>query len=83
MKDANSMGLCCSADDDASKTGSHLMPAFCPAGQGVDQLADIIRRIKSNPTDRRLVMSAWNPAALHLMALPPCHMFCQVSAVGA
>ncbi|KAJ9510051.1 hypothetical protein QJQ45_011729 [Haematococcus lacustris] len=47
------------------------------SGQGVDQLAQIIERIKSNPYDRRLVMTAWNPAALHLMALPPCHMFCQ------
>jgi dihydrofolate reductase/thymidylate synthase len=48
-------------------------------GQGVDQLADVIRRIKTNPNDRRLLLTAWNPAALHLMALPPCHMFCQVS----
>lgn len=44
----------------------------------MDQLADVIARIKSNPTDRRLLLSAWNPAALQDMALPPCHMFCQV-----
>lgn len=50
-----------------------------PTGQGVDQLADVIRRIKTNPTDRRILMSAWNPAALPLMALPPCHMFAQVT----
>lgn len=46
-------------------------------GQGFDQLADVIHKIKNNPTDRRIIMSAWNPADLHLMALPPCHMFCQ------
>jgi len=46
-------------------------------GEGVDQLADLIHRIKTNPTDRRLILSAWNPAALRHMALPPCHMFCQ------
>lgn len=46
-------------------------------GQGVDQLAQCIDTIKNNPTDRRIVMSAWNPADLGQMALPPCHMFCQ------
>lgn len=44
---------------------------------GVDQLADCIDKIKNNPEDRRIIMSAWNPADLNLMALPPCHMFCQ------
>jgi dihydrofolate reductase/thymidylate synthase len=46
-------------------------------GQGVDQLAECIKKIKEDPSDRRIIMSAWNPADLHLMALPPCHMFCQ------
>lgn len=46
-------------------------------GKGVDQLANCIDLIKKNPTSRRIVMSAWNPAALPEMALPPCHMFCQ------
>ena len=44
------------------------------------QLAELIHKIKTNPDDRRLVLSAWNPAALKDMALPPCHMFCQVGA---
>jgi dihydrofolate reductase/thymidylate synthase len=47
------------------------------SGQGVDQLAECIDKIKNNPTDRRILLSAWNPADLSLMALPPCHMFCQ------
>jgi len=47
------------------------------SGQGVDQLAECIRKIKEDPSDRRILLSAWNPADLSLMALPPCHMFCQ------
>jgi len=47
------------------------------AGKGVDQLAEVIDKIKNNPNDRRILMTAWNPAALGEMALPPCHMFCQ------
>ena len=47
------------------------------SGQGFDQLAHVIQTIKTNPNDRRIVLSAWNPADLKLMALPPCHMFCQ------
>ena len=47
-------------------------------GEGIDQLRDCIDKIKNSPEDRRIVMTAWNPADLHLMALPPCHMFCQL-----
>jgi thymidylate synthase len=46
-------------------------------GQGVDQLAAVIETLKKNPNDRRIIMTAWNPADLKKMALPPCHMFCQ------
>ncbi len=43
----------------------------------VDQLKDVIERIKSDPYDRRLIVSAWNPGELDQMALPPCHMMFQ------
>ena len=46
-------------------------------GQGVDQLAGVIRAIRTNPTSRRIVMSAWNASAIASMALPPCHVMCQ------
>jgi len=47
------------------------------AGQGFDQLTEVIRAIRTNPTDRRIVMSSWNPCALKEMALPPEHIACQ------
>ncbi len=43
----------------------------------VDQLAEVIEKIKTNPTDRRLIVTAWNPGEIDQMALPPCHMFMQ------
>ncbi|CAM8974257.1 unnamed protein product [Rhodiola kirilowii] len=46
-------------------------------GQGYDQLLDVIEKIRNNPDDRRIILSAWNPSDLKLMALPPCHMFAQ------
>ncbi len=46
-------------------------------GQGVDQLMECIQKIKNDPEDRRIILSAWNPQALSDMALPPCHMMCQ------
>lgn len=42
-------------------------------GQGVDQLVKMINDLKKDPTRKRIMMSAWNPAQMHQMALPPCH----------
>lgn len=48
------------------------------AGHGVDQLTSVVKAIKNNPTDRRMVVSSWNPAQLKQMGLPPCHYSFQV-----
>ena len=45
--------------------------------QGIDQINDVIERIKKNPQDRRMIVTAWNPAQINEMALPPCHCFFQ------
>ncbi|MBN1596420.1 thymidylate synthase [candidate division FCPU426 bacterium] len=42
--------------------------------EGVDQLQTVVETLKTNPSDRRLLVSAWNPLALPHQALPPCHV---------
>ena len=49
---------------------------------GFDQLSWAIDQIKNNPSNRRIIVSAWNPSMTELMALPPCHMFFQFNVAG-
>lgn len=46
-------------------------------GQGEDQLQNVIKTIRSNPDDRRMLVCSWNPTDLKKMALPPCHVLFQ------
>ncbi len=69
-------------DDEWVKKWWELWPVYGKQwrsfnGEWVDQIANAITQIKTNPTNRRIIVSAWNPAKIDEMLLPPCHAFLQ------
>jgi thymidylate synthase len=73
------------ADPEFARKWGDLGPVYgyqwrsWPAGidASIDQIAQLIQQIKTNPDSRRLIVSAWNPAEVDKMTLPPCHSLFQ------
>lgn len=57
--------------------GSQWRSWPAPNGQKIDQISNVIEMIRKTPDSRRLIVSAWNPAEVDNMALPPCHSLFQ------
>ncbi|PTA67539.1 thymidylate synthase [Deinococcus arcticus] len=71
--------------DEWADTHGELGPVYgvqwrswpAPDGGHIDQIAQVVQQIKTNPDSRRLIVSAWNVAQIDQMALPPCHALFQ------
>jgi thymidylate synthase len=51
------------------------------SGKGIDQIKKLVETLKTNPRDRRMIVTAWNPEQIDKMALPPCHYGFQVTVI--
>ncbi|MGL4285093.1 MAG: thymidylate synthase [Phreatobacter sp.] len=71
--------------DDWADASGDLGPVYgkqwrswaAPDGRVIDQMANLVAMLRKNPDSRRLIVSAWNPADVDAMALPPCHCLFQ------
>jgi thymidylate synthase len=76
--------------DEWADEGGDLGPVYgqqwrswpAPDGGTIDQMGGVVEAIRRNPDSRRLIVSAWNPAEVDQMALPPCHCLFQFYVVG-
>jgi thymidylate synthase len=76
--------------DEWADAGGELGPVYgrqwrswpAPDGRAIDQIAQVLASIRRNPDSRRLIVTAWNPADVDAMALPPCHCLFQFYVAG-
>ncbi len=75
----------CTIWDEWAREDGDLGPVYgvqwrnwpAPDGRHIDQIAEVVKQLKTNPDSRRIIVSAWNVADLNQMALMPCHAFFQ------